>query len=128
MQNRLVTILASFFYLGHSPFAPGTIGTIGALPLYYLMSHFLTSVQYLFVLIILIPFCTFVSSKAIGIYKNNDPKEVVIDEVVGYLVAMVFITPTAINITIGFLLFRFFDIVKIFPSNQLERLKGELGL
>ncbi|MGI9533981.1 MAG: phosphatidylglycerophosphatase A family protein [Thermodesulfobacteriota bacterium] len=128
MKNRLTTILASFFYLGYSPFAPGTMGTIGAIPLYYLMIYFLTNVQYVFVTIFLILFGIFISFKAIAIYKNDDPKEIVIDEVVGYLVAMAFITPTALNIILGFFLFRIFDIVKPFPARQLENLKGGYGV
>lgn len=128
LKNRLITVLTSFFYLGYSPFAPGSCGTIGALPLYYIMSQFLTDIQYLFSVIILSVFCIFLSFKTIKIYKNNDPKEVVLDEVVGYLVAMAFIKPTAVNIIIGFVLFRLFDIVKPFPINRLEKLKGGYGI
>lgn len=128
LKNRLITVLTSFFYLGYSPFASGSCGTIGALPLYYIMSQLLTDIQYLLLVIILSVFCIFLSFKAIKIYKNNDPKEVVLDEVVGYLVAMAFIKPTAVNIIIGFVLFRLFDIVKPFPINRLEKLKGGYGI
>ncbi len=128
MTDRLITALTSFFYLGHSPFAPGSCGTIGALPLYYVMSRSLTDLQYLLLVVVLSVLCIFLSFKAIKIYKNNDPKEVVLDEVVGYLVAMALIEPTAVNIITGFVLFRAFDIVKPFPVNWLERLKGGYGI
>ncbi len=128
MTNRLITALTSFFYLGYSPFAPGSCGTIGALPLYYVMSRSLTDLQYLLLVVVLSVLCIFLSFKAIKIYKNNDPKEVVLDEVVGYLVAMALIEPTAVNIITGFVLFRAFDIVKPFPVNWLERLKGGYGI
>ena len=128
MKNRLITILASFFYLGYSPIAPGTVGTIGALPLYYLLIYFLTNIQYLLVITILIVFGIIISFKAIDIYNNDDPKEIVIDEVVGYLVAMIFIMPTATNIILGFFLFRFFDIVKPYPCRKFEKLKGGYGV
>ena len=128
MKNRIITILASFFYLGYSPFAPGTMGTLGAVLLYYLLISFLTDIQYVIVTIILAVFGIIISFKAVNIYKNDDPKEIVIDEVVGYLVAMAFILPTATNIILGFFLFRFFDIVKPFPARRLEKLKGGYGV
>ena len=128
MKNRLTTISATFFYLGYSPFAPGTAGTLGAIPLYLVLISFLTPVQYAAVTVLLIIFGIFISFKAIGIFNNNDPKEVVIDEVVGYLVAMAFLTPTALNIVLCFFLFRFFDIVKPFPARQLERMRGGYGV
>ncbi len=128
LQNRLITFLTSFFYLGYAPFASGTIGTIGALPLYYFMFKDLTNVQYILGVIVLTALCIYLSSRAVHIYNNNDPKEVVLDEVVGYLVAMAFIEPTAANIIIGFILFRLFDITKIFPVNRFESLKGGYGI
>ena len=128
MKNRLTIIFSSFFYLGYSPFAPGTAGTLGAVPLYLLMIHYLTGVQYLFVTVLFIAFSIFISFRAAGFYQKNDPGEIVIDEVAGYLVAMTFISPTLINIVLGFLLFRFLDIVKPFPTRQLEKLRGGYGI
>ena len=128
MKNRLITILASFFYLGYSPLAPGTLGTLGAVPLYYLLAVNLTNFQYLVVTIILTVFGIIISFKAIAIYKNDDPDEIVIDEVAGYLVTMTFIVPSAFNIVLGFFLFRFFDILKPFPVRHLEKLRGGYGV
>ena len=128
MKNRLITIIASFFYLGYSPYAPGTMGTVGAIPLYILLAVYLTNIQYLIVTIIFIVFGIIISSGAIAIYKDDDPKEIVIDEVAGYLVTMTFIVPSAFNIVLGFFLFRFFDILKPFPAKQLEKLRGGYGV
>lgn len=128
MKNRLITILASFFYLGYSPYAPGTVGTIGAIPLYYLLTVYLTDIQYLIAAIILTVFGIIISFEAVKAYKNDDPKEIVIDEVVGYLVTMILITPNFLNIVLGFFLFRFFDIAKPFPVRRMERLRGGFGV
>ena len=69
-----------------------------------------------------------VSSRAEKIYNKEDPGEVVIDEVVGYLVTMAFIAPTAVNIVLGFLLFRALDILKPFPCRRLEKIHGGYGI
>jgi phosphatidylglycerophosphatase A len=61
-------------------------------------------------------------------YKEADPRQVVVDEVCGYLVTMVFITSSLMNIIIGFFLFRFFDIVKPPPARSSERLPGGVGI
>ena len=128
MKNRLITILASFFYLGYSPIAPGTMGTIGAIPLYYLLTAYLTNIQYLIAAIILTVFGIIISFKAVALYNEDDAKEIVIDEVVGYLVTMILIAPNTLNIVLGFFLFRFFDIVKPFPVRRFERLRGGYGV
>ena len=128
MKNRLTIIFSSFFYLGYSPFAPGTAGTLGAVPLYLLMIHFLQGPSYLLASVLFIAFSIFISFRAVGFYQKSDPGEIVIDEVAGYLVAMTFISPTLLNIVLGFLLFRFFDIVKPFPTRQLEALRGGYGI
>ena len=128
MNDRLNTIISSFFFLGNSPFAPGTVGTLGAIPLYYLMVTYLSGSQYIILLFLLLVLSIRVSSNAVRIYKREDPQEVVIDEVVGFLVTMAFLAPTIINIVLGFLLFRAFDILKPFPCRRLEKLPGGYGI
>ncbi len=128
MNNRLNTIISSFFFLGNSPIAPGTVGTLGSIPLYYLMVTYLGGIQYMVFLLLLTALVIKVSSNAERIYKREDPREVVIDEVVGFLVTMAFIAPTIINIVLGFLLFRALDILKPFPCRRLEKLHGGYGI
>lgn len=128
MNNRLNTIISSFFFLGNSPIAPGTAGTLGSIPLYYLMVTYLDGIQYLVFLLLLMALAIKVSSNAQRIYKREDPREVVIDEVVGFLVTMAFIAPTITNIVLGFLLFRALDILKPFPCRRLEKLSGGYGI
>lgn len=128
MNNRLNTIISSFFFLGHFPIAPGTAGTLGAIPLYYLMVTYLNGMQYIIFLLLLTALAIVVSSKAEKIYKKEDPGEVVIDEVVGFLVTMAFITPTILNIALGFFIFRALDILKPFPCRRLEKLHGGYGI
>lgn len=70
------------------------------------------------------------SSRAIPLLGNDDPSEAVVDEVIGQLVTFCFL-PFGVGwpfILAGFLLFRFFDIVKPYPINQLQNLPGGLGV
>ena len=57
-----------------------------------------------------------------------DPAQIVIDEVCGYLVTMLYVAPNLTNIITGFILFRFFDIAKPPPLRKLERLPGGVGI
>ena len=57
-----------------------------------------------------------------------DPSEVVVDEIAGQMIALLFLTPTWQTLTFGFLLFRLFDIWKPFPARRLEALPGGLGI
>lgn len=68
------------------------------------------------------------SSYAATIYGKKDPKKVVIDEVVGFLVAMMFIEFTPVRMVLGFFLSRIFDILKLPPARQAESLPAGNGI
>ncbi len=127
MKERLSILISSFFYLGYSPVAPGTVGTLGAVILYYVISGF-SNLFYLFFIIALIIFSVWVSEIARIRLGDSDPNSIVIDEVCGFLVTMILIPPNMINIAMGFLLFRFFDILKPPPIRMSEKLSGGLGI
>lgn len=127
MKERLSILISSFFYLGYSPVAPGTVGTLGAVILYYVISGF-SNLFYLFFIIALIIFSVWVSEIARIRIGDSDPNSIVIDEVCGFLVTMILIPPNMINIAMGFLLFRFFDILKPPPIRMSEKLSGGMGI
>jgi phosphatidylglycerophosphatase A len=60
--------------------------------------------------------------------ENLDPQEVVVDEVLGQWIAIAFIPFNFKSFLIAFILFRFFDISKIFPINKIEKINGYLGV
>jgi phosphatidylglycerophosphatase A len=127
VKERLSILISSFFYLGYSPVAPGTVGTLGAVILFYVISGF-SNLFYLFFIIALIIFSVWVSEIARIRLGDSDPNSIVIDEVCGFLVTMILIPPNMINIAMGFLLFRFFDILKPPPIRMSEKLSGGLGI
>lgn len=127
MKERLSILVSSFFYLGYSPVAPGTVGTLGAVLLFYLISGF-SNLEYVLFTIVFIILSVWVSEVARIRLGDSDPSRIVIDEVCGFLVTMILIPPSIINIALGFLLFRFFDILKPPPIRRSETLPGGLGI
>jgi len=114
---------SSWFFVGYIPFAPGTMGTLAAMPLYMLLS--LTSTPwYLLFLILLTILGLKVSNEMVARYKHPDPQWIVVDEVLGYLVTMAGVSSGILWMFLGFLIFRFFDILKPFPIKRLERVWG----
>lgn len=128
----LVRHPAHFFALGFgaglAPKAPGTFGTLVAIPVYLLMSYLPGNITYLGVTAVLLVFGIWVcgvTGKALGV---DDHGAVVWDEIVGYLVTM-FMAPLSVwSVLFGFLFFRFFDILKPFPISWFDKhIKGGLG-
>ena len=128
MKKKIIVLFSTFFYLGFIPLGPGTFGTIGAIPFYYFLISFLDQLSYLLVILLVISLSIFISNEAVKIFNDKDPNQVVIDEVVGFLVTMIFIPFSITNIVAGFILFRFFDITKPYPLRNLEKLKDGYGI
>ncbi len=110
---------------GYFPKAPGTAGSLFAL-----LMVFIFNIPQQLLLLLIIAFT------ALGIWsggfveeeKGDDPSIVVIDEVVGQWIAILFIPFTLIPVIISFILFRIFDIFKPFPIDQSQTLKGGWGI
>ena len=116
------------FGSGYMPAAPGTFGTLAAIPVFVLLSQ-LSTLNYVVILSVMllagIYLCGY-TSRALGVH---DHKAIVWDEVVGYLITMLMTPPTLINMIVGFALFRLFDIWKPWPINLLDRhVHGGLGI
>jgi phosphatidylglycerophosphatase A len=127
-MHRLIMILATGFYSGYLPKAPGTWGSFVGLLLVYLC-HNLSLPVYLAVVAGLFITGSFAAGEAEKILDNRDPGAVVIDEIVGMLITMVAVPLTPLTMLLGFILFRFFDIVKPFPVNFFDqRLHGGPGI
>ncbi|MGB7574212.1 MAG: phosphatidylglycerophosphatase A [Thermodesulfobacteriota bacterium] len=127
-MNRFFLILATGFGVGYSPVAPGTLGTLVAIPIYYFLSE-IPSPLYEITLIGFIFLSVWISEKAEIFFVKKDDQRIVIDEIVGFLITMLWIPKTTRFIIIGFILFRFFDILKPIPIRRIERkFKGGFGV
>jgi len=122
--SRLISTLG---FIGYLPFAPGTFGTLAAGIFIIFLKP---SWQLHIVLTIFFITIGIVSSgEAEKLFKQKDPKNIVIDEFAGYMISLLFLPMKWEYIISGFILFRFFDIIKLPPLKRLEySLKGGLGI
>ncbi|MBF0341857.1 MAG: phosphatidylglycerophosphatase A [Magnetococcales bacterium] len=127
MTTRLALILATFFRAGHLPKAPGTWGTVAAIPL-ALFSQWSGPVAAWILLLVICVVGTWSADVACRVLQKPDPQEVVIDEVAGFLLTMIDAPLGWGWVAGGFLLFRLFDIWKPWPVNRLEQLPGGWGV
>ncbi len=123
-----IHFLAYGFGAGLSPKAPGTAGTLVAIPLYLLLMC-TSLVDYLSLMMLGLVAGVFIcgyTAKRMGI---EDPKGVVWDEIVGFIITMVGVPLGWAWVISGFLLFRLFDIWKPWPIRWLDRsIKGGVGI
>ena len=120
--------LAYGFGAGLSPQAPGTAGTIAAVPLYLLLRPLPLS-WYLALLAGLTLIGIWACGKTAREMNAHDPSAIVWDEIVGFLLTMTAAPPGWPWILAGFVLFRFFDIWKPWPIRELDRrVQGGLGV
>lgn len=123
-----IHLLAFGLGTGASPWAPGTVGTLLGIPLYWLMSG-LPMWMYLALLVILFGLGAWaceITSRDIGVH---DHPGIVFDEVVGYLLTMLAVPAGIVTILAGFVLFRVFDVFKPWPVRLVDRsVGGGLGI
>jgi len=121
-------IIASFFGLGFFPVAPGTLASLAVVLLYRFLLHplALPYVVALFLLLLMlgVPAATAYSSEL----KKPDPSQIVVDEAAGQLLVLISVSPEWSLLVVGFLVFRFLDIVKPFPIRKAERLPKGWGI
>ena len=122
-------LFVTFFYIGKSPFAPGTLGSLVGVALWY----YLISIDFL-LLILFFTLYFILSYILTNIYlkssNNDDPSEVICDEVIGQLIplSIISIADDTYLILIAFISFRIFDIFKFYPANKAEELPGASGV
>lgn len=125
-ENLLAKLVATLFYAGYFPLAPGTFGSLITLVIiWFLIPTFFYILMPISIGLIFLSVWS--ASRAEEIF-GKDGSPIVIDEVAGMAISLVFV-PHQIKYFVGaFLLFRFFDIVKPAPARSMERLKGGWGV
>ncbi len=119
-RERAVLFLATGFFIGTVPFAPGTFGSIIGLPICYLISR-LNILIAVICTILFILFAIWMAAVAEKLLKRKDAGEIVIDEIAGLIVTLVGLPFTLKTAIAGFIIFRAFDILKPFPIRLLEK-------
>jgi phosphatidylglycerophosphatase A len=123
-----VHLLATGFGSGLAPFAPGTFGTIAALPLFLMFAYVPDYWLYLATALMCLvgPYICGKAAEDIGVH---DHKAIVWDEFAGMFITLCFVPFSWTALVIGFIYFRFFDIVKPWPISYLDKhVHGGLGI
>jgi len=119
-KQRVIIFLATGFYAGKVPVAPGTFGSLVGLIFCFFLSR-LEPVLVIVCIAVVTALSVWIADKAEKLLAQKDPGEIVIDEIAGMMVTMAFLPFTAFFAVFGFILFRFVDILKPFPINYLEK-------
>jgi len=115
-----VHFLALGFGSGLAPKAPGTFGTLAAIPVYLLMASF-TVKYYAAVVAIMSIFGIYLCGKTADDVGVHDHPAIVWDEFVGFFITMFMVPLSWQTVVVGFILFRFFDIVKPWPISFIDK-------
>lgn len=136
MSKKLALIIATYFGLGLSPKAPGTVGSFGTLPLAFFLAYYTNIYGIITAAILIFIIGTMATHELIKDQEEKDPGKVVVDEVVGQLLAFTFVAENLYqNINtwwiylLGFIAFRFFDICKMGPVKWFDsKMKNAYGV
>jgi len=125
--NALAVFVATGFGSGYSPLAPGTAGTLVAVPLAMLLMPTGFVAQVL-VIAAVSAVAIWSANAAYPTFGLKDPGQIVVDEIAGFFVTMAFLPVSALSLAAAFVAFRIFDIVKPPPCRWAETLPGGLGI
>lgn len=128
VTQTLARVIATVGGLGYLPVAPGTFGSLAAVLAFLCFPTYLPPFWFTAALLVSTLIAVWAAQRLAQAGENDDPSEVIIDEVVGMAVTMAYLPLNAFTLAAGFVLFRMFDIVKPFPVRQVEKLHGGWGI
>lgn len=126
--DRLALVLATGFGTGYGPIAPGTWGSIPGLVLAWGLARLGGPWGVLSGAVAFAVAGVWAAGRAEALFGEKDPGRVVVDEIAGQMVALLFVRPTGPVLVAAFLLFRILDVVKPWPARRLEDLPGGSGI
>lgn len=127
----LATFISSAGGAGYAPFAPGTWGTLVGCIILYVLSSYVHGFSAFLPLIVLTVVVSLISHQLIAFLPDtwiHDDNKIVIDEVLGLWVTLLFLPLTITNIILAFVLFRVFDIWKPLGIRWFDQLKSDWGV
>ena len=126
--DKLIRFLATGLGLGYAPVAPGTFGTVLGSVLFFLLHTQTHAWLWRFTLAFAV-FAIVIAHLAEKSFGSKDCQKIVIDEVAGVLFCYMLVPYNTLNLVMGFILFRLFDVAKIFPANWTQdNFGGGLGV
>ena len=122
-------LLSLGFGSGLAPKAPGTFGTLAAIPFYLLMAWYLSDLTYIAITVITFLVGIYLCQVTTNALEVDDHPAIVWDEFVGFFITMLFVPLSLTTVALGFFFFRIFDILKPWPISVIDsRIKGGLGV
>ena len=126
IRDFIIKTLSTFFYVGYLPFIPGTFASIAAILLFYFIKD--NNSIHILLTLILIALGFLITGRAEKIFNKKDARCIVIDEVSGMLLSLIFIPSDIKLVIMAFILFRILDALKPLPSDRLQNLTGSIGI
>ncbi|MFN3966344.1 MAG: phosphatidylglycerophosphatase A [Endomicrobiia bacterium] len=126
-MKNLIIFLATGLGVGFLPFAPGTFGTILSFLIWWIFIPDKIFIQ-IIVLVSGVILAFFVSDMAEKIFLQKDEQKIVIDEIIGFWVALVGIPKKFIFVLLAFFIFRIFDVLKLPFIGNIQKLNGGAGI
>ena len=128
-MDRIKLGLVTVGFLGCSPVAPGTVGTLAGVAI----AWSLRGSENFLVWVLLICALLYLLGRALGPWTEShlgkDPGCFVLDEVIGYLITLLWMGgPSTLTLVVAFALFRFFDVLKPGPVRRMEQIPGADGI
>jgi phosphatidylglycerophosphatase A len=118
--DKLLFFFATTFFSGLIPGAPGTYASfITCLFVVFIIKT--SSIIYLGICILIFIFGLIAYKRLLPYYDDPDPPELNIDEIAGQLITFIFVPFSLLALILGFIFFRFFDIVKPFPIGYIDK-------
>ena len=126
----MINFILTGFYIGKIRYAPGTFGTLLAVPIYLFLLQYDTLFKIIFLLTLFtLSLYLLQYSHKKKFFKTIDDGSIVIDEIIGFLCFMIFFDYNFYTIILGFTLFRIFDILKPYPISLIDmKMKNPLGV
>ena len=122
--------ITTLFGAGYVKYAPGTVGSILTVFIWYFINSSFGQIYFFGLFIILTISSYYLIQQYLSVYKKKDPKEIIIDEFIGISIPLIFISSyqSYFEILLVFVSFRIFDVFKIYPVNKAEMLDGPIGI
>ena len=125
-MRAIIRVIASGLYVGYSPVAPGTMGSLWGVLIYLFLYKHPDVLILVTIFLFIIGFL--VCARAEKVFNEKDSGKIVIDEIASMCLVCLFLKPGWFMLIVGFLLFRFFDVAKPPPIRKIEKLSGSLGI
>ena len=128
MKLKLAEIIGTVLYVGKSPFAPGTVGSLVALVIWFILKPSIIDPLFLLITSGIFFLGIVVSTVLIEAWNKKDPKEIVIDEWVGMWISLYLVPHEIIWGFVSFFFFRLFDIFKPGPVQVMDDMDDSIGV